>query len=208
MMNVAVWNVRGLNRRDHQVAVNDLVSEFMLHLVGLLEFRVNSLHETIFITVAYGATDVGTRCELWQVLGVLARHCVDDLWLVRGDFNAVLDLSEVCGMSGDIRLAMEEFNDYIVDTRLITLPMQGELFTWHNCSLDNKSLWKRLDQLLVNDRWLQRSPNIFYFDCGQRYIVIEEDSLALLEPVTSSKVKLALFDTAEDKSPGPDGFSS
>ncbi|KAK4384090.1 hypothetical protein Sango_3093000 [Sesamum angolense] len=45
-------------------------------------------------------------------------------WLVGGDFNAVLDLSEVSGASGDIRVAMNEFNDCIIQTGLLSLPMQ------------------------------------------------------------------------------------
>ncbi|KAK4384723.1 hypothetical protein Sango_3032500 [Sesamum angolense] len=40
MLNTVIWNVRGLNRRDHQAAVRDLVSEFRLHLIALLETRV------------------------------------------------------------------------------------------------------------------------------------------------------------------------
>ncbi|KAL0455480.1 UNVERIFIED_CONTAM: hypothetical protein Slati_0887200 [Sesamum latifolium] len=40
MLNAAIWNVRGLNRRDHQVAVKDLISSVGLYFVGLLETRV------------------------------------------------------------------------------------------------------------------------------------------------------------------------
>ncbi|KAL0284424.1 UNVERIFIED_CONTAM: hypothetical protein Sradi_7198100 [Sesamum radiatum] len=40
MINAAVWNVRGLNRRDHQVSVTDLITEHCLHFIGLLETRV------------------------------------------------------------------------------------------------------------------------------------------------------------------------
>ncbi|KAL2251659.1 UNVERIFIED_CONTAM: hypothetical protein Sindi_2288200 [Sesamum indicum] len=40
MLNAAVRNVRGLNKRDHQLAVKDLVAEFRLHFIGLLETRV------------------------------------------------------------------------------------------------------------------------------------------------------------------------
>ncbi|KAL2237528.1 UNVERIFIED_CONTAM: hypothetical protein Sindi_0944500 [Sesamum indicum] len=35
-----VWNVRGLNKRDHQLAVKDLVSKYRLHFIGILETRV------------------------------------------------------------------------------------------------------------------------------------------------------------------------
>ncbi|KAL0395055.1 UNVERIFIED_CONTAM: hypothetical protein Slati_4471700 [Sesamum latifolium] len=40
--------------------------------------------------------------------------------------------------------------------------MQGSLFIWHNCIDGNRSLWKRLDRMLVNDRWLDRWPNAAY----------------------------------------------
>ncbi|KAK4381839.1 hypothetical protein Sango_2929300 [Sesamum angolense] len=210
MLNTAIWNVRGLNRRDHQVAVRDLVSDFRLHFIALLETRVmqsivtriqsgvlsrwrwfveyagpgnriwiawndelidveflnvgsqfvhcrvliHELHETILIMVVYGANEVSARRELWQGLIELAATVDNVPWLVGGDFNAVLDMSEVSGASGDIRVAMNEFNDCILQTGLLSLPMQGEHFTWHNCSLDGRSLWKRLDRLLVNDVWM------------------------------------------------------
>ncbi|KAL0292024.1 UNVERIFIED_CONTAM: hypothetical protein Sradi_7005100 [Sesamum radiatum] len=57
---------------------------------------------------------------------------------------------------------MDEFQECILETGLITLPMQGEVFTWHNCSSDNKSLWKRLDVMLVSDYWLGRWSNASY----------------------------------------------
>ncbi|KAK4384689.1 hypothetical protein Sango_3035600 [Sesamum angolense] len=44
VMNAGIWNVRGLNRRDHQVAVKELVSEFRLQFLGLLETRVSAVN--------------------------------------------------------------------------------------------------------------------------------------------------------------------
>ncbi|KAL0386432.1 UNVERIFIED_CONTAM: LINE-1 retrotransposable element O protein [Sesamum latifolium] len=41
MINAAIWNVRGLNRRDPQVSVANLVSEYRLQFIGLLETRVS-----------------------------------------------------------------------------------------------------------------------------------------------------------------------
>ncbi|KAL0408397.1 UNVERIFIED_CONTAM: hypothetical protein Sradi_1774100 [Sesamum radiatum] len=41
MINAAIWNVRGLNRRDHQVSVANLISEYRLQFIGLLEMRVS-----------------------------------------------------------------------------------------------------------------------------------------------------------------------
>ncbi|KAL2226341.1 UNVERIFIED_CONTAM: hypothetical protein Sindi_1992800 [Sesamum indicum] len=40
MLNAAIWNVRGLNKRDHQLAVKDIVAVFLLQFLGLLETHV------------------------------------------------------------------------------------------------------------------------------------------------------------------------
>ncbi|KAL2251937.1 UNVERIFIED_CONTAM: hypothetical protein Sindi_2316000 [Sesamum indicum] len=41
-----------------------------------------------------------------------------------------------------------------------------------------------------------------------RQLLSEEDARFLLEPFTPADVKQAVFDIAEDKAPGPDGYSS
>ncbi|KAL2237307.1 UNVERIFIED_CONTAM: hypothetical protein Sindi_0922400 [Sesamum indicum] len=106
---------------------------------------LRSLQESMAITVIYGATE-----------------SVDVPWLIGGDFNVVRDLTEICGASGDIRMAMEEFNGCIQNAGLLPLPMQGEWYTWHNCSASPRNLWKRLDRMLINDRWMARYPTSFY----------------------------------------------
>ncbi|KAL0355740.1 UNVERIFIED_CONTAM: hypothetical protein Sradi_4020900 [Sesamum radiatum] len=93
-------------------------------LVFILQF-----HTTALVSVVYGANDLGEQRDLWQSLTQLADSIDEDPWLVMGDFNTVVDLSEVSSASGDIRVAMEEFQECITATSLITLPMQGQLFT-------------------------------------------------------------------------------
>ncbi|KAK4384699.1 hypothetical protein Sango_3033900 [Sesamum angolense] len=53
----------------------------------------HDMHEPIFLTVVYGANEVSARREVWQGLTELAMS-VNLPWLVGGDFNAVLDMSE------------------------------------------------------------------------------------------------------------------
>ncbi|KAL0362058.1 UNVERIFIED_CONTAM: hypothetical protein Scaly_1161000 [Sesamum calycinum] len=115
MMERKVWNVRGLNRRDHQVAFKDLISKYRLHFMGILETRVQSSllmpwnwftdyaglgnriwrhHISMFVIVIYGANDIGRRRDLWHSVGNLLPSIGDKPWLVMGDFNTVLDMSE------------------------------------------------------------------------------------------------------------------
>ncbi|KAL0293247.1 UNVERIFIED_CONTAM: hypothetical protein Scaly_3145000 [Sesamum calycinum] len=147
MMNAGIWNVRGLNRRDHQVAVKELISESRLQFLGLLETRVSAVnvsrvqtflpHWSWFtdyagpVTVVYGANDAISRRGLWQKLVLLANSISDIPWIVGGDFNAVLDMSEVCGASADIHLAMTEFRDCLLDTGLIHLPPMAN--SYYHC---------------------------------------------------------------------------
>ncbi|KAL2232643.1 UNVERIFIED_CONTAM: hypothetical protein Sindi_1444300 [Sesamum indicum] len=86
---------------------------------------IRALHTDVIISVMYGATEIAEQRELGRSLGVLAGQCVDDPWIVGGDFNAVRDLNEVCVNFGDIS-AMDEFNACIQDTGLLQMPMQGE----------------------------------------------------------------------------------
>ncbi|KAL2228769.1 UNVERIFIED_CONTAM: hypothetical protein Sindi_1856600, partial [Sesamum indicum] len=71
---------------------------------------IRALHETVVITVVFGANEVANQCELWSSLGMLATPSVDTPWLVVGDINAVRDHSGVCDILGNIRMAIEEFN--------------------------------------------------------------------------------------------------
>ncbi|KAL0289586.1 UNVERIFIED_CONTAM: hypothetical protein Scaly_2698000 [Sesamum calycinum] len=136
--NAAIWNVHGLNRR----AVANLMGP----------------SNRVWIASDDEYIDVDILDTLVNFPGAVN----EESWLIGGDFNVVLDMSEVCGSSWDIQMAMEKFKECIFYTSFITLPMQGEMFTWHNCSTNSRRLWKRLDRMLVNASWLGRWPNSFY----------------------------------------------
>ncbi|KAL2243624.1 UNVERIFIED_CONTAM: hypothetical protein Sindi_0480400 [Sesamum indicum] len=127
-----------------------------------------AVNESIIITIVYGASEVIDRRNLWTALETLAQQCSDAPWMVGGYFNAVRDLNEVCGILGDVRMATEEFSAGILEAGLIPLSMQGEWFMWHNCSTSARSLWKRLDRILINDRWLARFPSAYYHSLTPR----------------------------------------
>ncbi|KAL2248049.1 UNVERIFIED_CONTAM: hypothetical protein Sindi_2657200 [Sesamum indicum] len=111
------------------VHILDLGNQFMHCRVT---HRTDS--ESLIITIVYGASEMIDRRSLWNTLELLAREHSDEPWLVGGHFNAVRDMNEVCGASGDIRMTMEEFNVGIQEAGLIPLPMQGECVQniWQN----------------------------------------------------------------------------
>ncbi|KAL0308177.1 UNVERIFIED_CONTAM: hypothetical protein Sangu_2989600 [Sesamum angustifolium] len=58
------------------------------------------MHTRCLITVIYGDYDIIPRRELWTALRTLSTGIQDEPWLILGDFNAVMDDSEVCGQAG------------------------------------------------------------------------------------------------------------
>ncbi|KAL0302122.1 UNVERIFIED_CONTAM: hypothetical protein Scaly_3043400 [Sesamum calycinum] len=120
------------------------------------------MHTRCLITVLYGDYDIIPRRELWTALRTLSTGIQDEPWLILGDFNAVMDDSEVCGQAADTSASMAEFRSCIRDTGLVTLPFTGCPFTWHNCSEGPRSLWKRLDRMLANGTWLDVWPGSSY----------------------------------------------
>ncbi|KAL0453996.1 UNVERIFIED_CONTAM: hypothetical protein Slati_1377700 [Sesamum latifolium] len=71
-----------------------------------LRSRVDSL-----VTVAYGLNDAISHRELWSQLVAAMENVGDEPWIVLGDFNAVLDHSEVCGHSGASYGRLSYFSD-------------------------------------------------------------------------------------------------
>ncbi|KAL0300288.1 UNVERIFIED_CONTAM: hypothetical protein Sangu_3130000 [Sesamum angustifolium] len=218
MIKVASWNVRGLNGIDHQKAVAQLVKDYCIQFIGLIETRVSianvqrvranflhswswfddysgpagriwlawcnldvnveilwvdtqlihcratnkRTHTKCLISVLYGDCDLIPRRDMWTAIKNLAENITDEPWLILGDFNAVIDASEVCGRAADTTASMTEFRNCILETGLIHLPFTGSPFTWHNCSEGPRSLWKRLDRMLVNAEWLNKWPESSY----------------------------------------------
>ncbi|KAK4384548.1 hypothetical protein Sango_3049100 [Sesamum angolense] len=214
MIKAASWNVRGINGVAHQRSVVQLVREFQLQFLGLVETRVrvqNAVtvqhsilqnwswftdyngpggriwlawlpsevevdilqvdnqyihckvtnkkeHTKCLITVIYGEYDLIPRRSLWRCIEQLASDICDDPWLITGDFNAVIDDSEVSGNAADTSQSMTEFRECVTKSELLHLPFTGAPFTWHNSSEGGRSLWKRLDRMLVNETWLAVWP--------------------------------------------------
>ncbi|KAL0406577.1 UNVERIFIED_CONTAM: hypothetical protein Slati_3971600 [Sesamum latifolium] len=93
---------------------------------------VKRAHLSSLVTVVYGHNEVVPRRELWEQLSSILDNMGDEPWLVMGDFNTVLDMSEVHGPSGDFSVAMEDSSACLRNTGLLHVPMQRDTYTWHN----------------------------------------------------------------------------
>ena len=73
-----------------------------------------------------------------------------------GDFNAIKDDSERRGSTENIRRdEMEAFDDFIVASKLLDLPLLGRRFT---LSRLGGSAMSRLDRFLISEAWFRTWP--------------------------------------------------
>ncbi|KAL0295088.1 UNVERIFIED_CONTAM: hypothetical protein Scaly_3110000 [Sesamum calycinum] len=117
-----------------------------------------------------------------------------------GDYNAVLDDSEVNGFAADTSTSNAEFLECITESELTHLPFTGANFTWHNCSDGERSLWKRLDRMLVNEAWLVKWPQSKYISTYPR--TSDHSPLILQGQDNQVNISMFRFDNYMTKMPG------
>ncbi|KAL0292755.1 UNVERIFIED_CONTAM: hypothetical protein Sradi_6976200 [Sesamum radiatum] len=150
------------------------------------------MHTTCLISVVYGDCDMVLRRALWEGLLSLVDDAEDVPWIVMGDYNAVIDTSEVCGRAADTSASMTEFRDFVTAAELVHLPFKGCPYTWHNCSEGSRSLWKRLDRMLVNEAWLGAWPTSSYLSALPR--TSDHSPIVLLGTVGTQEATPFRFD--------------
>ncbi|KAL0295341.1 UNVERIFIED_CONTAM: hypothetical protein Sradi_6840600 [Sesamum radiatum] len=104
-----VWNVRGLNGVAHQRSVGQLVDYNESGSRIWLAWCEDEIQFSM-------ANELVNRRGLWQGLIQLSRGITDEPWIVMGDFNAVLDDSEVNGYAADTSASMAEFLECITES--------------------------------------------------------------------------------------------
>ncbi|KAK4384637.1 putative mitochondrial protein [Sesamum angolense] len=181
MIKLASWNVRGLNGLDHQRAVEQVVRDHKLSFLGLIETRVSQAHvqrtrRHLLNNWSWFEDYSGPAGRIWVTWNPLEVDVeileVGPQYIHCRAFNkrlhTSLDDSEVCGRAADTSASMADFRNCIRDTGLVQLPFTGCPYTWHNCSEGTRSLWKRLDRMLVNVAWLDVWPSSSYISALPR----------------------------------------
>ncbi|XP_020547114.1 uncharacterized protein LOC110011407 [Sesamum indicum] len=190
-----------------------------------------AVNESIIVTVVYGATEVIDRWILWTTLETLAQQCSDVPWLVGGDFNAVRDLNEsiwhheVVGIpmyavtrklkalkpvfrlqrrnKGDLTLNVQLAKGFLDEAQQLINDENG---TTHTDQGEVAHEFVSYYQNLLGGTRRRLTVDIRYLRPWARHCITDEEASHLLLPISPNDVKQAVFDIAEDKAPGPDGY--
>ncbi|VFQ62046.1 unnamed protein product [Cuscuta campestris] len=111
----------------------------------------------VFITSVYGKHSYIDRRILWKDI---EDHFVEnDLWLVAGDFNAILSHDDHQGLSLPDSLSMEEFSQCMDLANLSPINPDSNTFTWTGIR-GRGQVWRRIDWVFVNPPMLQHFESI------------------------------------------------
>lgn len=120
----------------------------------------------IVISFVYAANEDSARRDLWlEIVNMAANHRISGkAWSVIGDFNQVLyPIDHYVSLNPNIDLPTRLFRDCLVDADISDLTYRGCTYTWWNKS-DSNPVAKKIDRILVNDKWLLIFPRSFgYF---------------------------------------------
>ncbi|KAG7533165.1 Reverse transcriptase zinc-binding domain [Arabidopsis thaliana x Arabidopsis arenosa] len=125
------------------------------------EVKLPDCSEAIVVSSIYGANEASSRQSLWGELVTLSTdsRVRGKAWIVLGDFNQVLHPSEHSTVNGSIvDRSTRIFRDTLVQAGLEDLNFRGNTFTWWN-KRRNAHVAKKLDRILVNDRWTSLFPS-------------------------------------------------
>ncbi|GKV27391.1 hypothetical protein SLEP1_g36564 [Rubroshorea leprosula] len=103
----------------------------------------------VYIINIYSPCLLMGKKALWEELQRLITS-KGGKWCLAGDFNVVRKVEERAG-SREITREMREFDDFILNTGLIDLPLAGRKYTWYN---SNGQYMSRIDRFLMSEEWI------------------------------------------------------
>lgn len=110
-------------------------------------------------------------------------------WVIGGDFNEIIHLSEKYGGLNTCSSSMINFGKTLNNCALIDIGYEGSPFTWTNNQLFPCTINERLDHFLANINWKSlfrgaRAIHLDYYGSDHRMIHIEIPFHICLIPVT------------------------
>lgn len=130
---------------------------------------MEGVEEEFFCSFIYAANGIEERKELWDDLRSHYDSPMfkDKNWMIMGDFNEILDIEEHSGFASSPRLpgGMRDFQEIASYCGLTDMGYQGPKFTWCN-KREEGLICKKLDRVLINERWLHSSRAYCVFEPG------------------------------------------
>jgi hypothetical protein len=98
----------------------------------------------------YGPPIPGERSDFIKSIRTLSTMHQEKYWLLWGDFNMILNLSEKKGGIRREDPEMALYRELLHDLRLVDIPTVNGQYTWNNRRRERHQVASRLDQFLAS----------------------------------------------------------
>ncbi|KAF9595956.1 hypothetical protein IFM89_006702 [Coptis chinensis] len=112
--------------------------------------------DSVLITIVHAHCLYVQRRHLWLELSNI--NPINLPWLILGDFNAYLSVSEKKGGNNPTASSMNDFMDFISNNELMEVPNSGFHLTWWNKQVGEFKILGKLDRMLCNANWGSKFP--------------------------------------------------
>lgn len=110
-----------------------------------------------FATFVYAFNSKIERTSCWRFIGDLNVSSAE-AWTVMGDLNCVLEPSDKWPVTYGRVDEFEELNTFMEECRLTDLDYLGQRLTWSNSKIGAERVERKLDRVLVNEKWKDIMP--------------------------------------------------
>lgn len=145
---------------DNNVVDANLIS----HSEQVMHFEINYIHDhrKQFVSFIYAKNKGVERRVLWKNL---AHHSVlvkDNPWVLLGDFNVALNISDCSDVTAAKDIDMEDFRNCVESLELEDIASKGMFYTWIQKRIDPEyGILKKLDRALGNASFISCYDSCF-----------------------------------------------
>ncbi|CAK8569521.1 unnamed protein product [Lathyrus sativus] len=116
---------------------------------GCLGLKLLWKGSNYYVINVYSPCSLPLRSLLWEKLLVFKDKYLDGEWIMRGDFNLIINNRKRKGRASSRNNSnMLEFSNFIVQIVLVDLPCKGNKYIWFS---SNKNSMSRLDSFLLSN---------------------------------------------------------
>jgi hypothetical protein len=100
---------------------------------------------------------ISEKKRVWDELSNVLKFLKDQLVILGGDFNAIIEEEEKLGGIQPNKKCMEDFKSFILENNLFDYKPSNVKITWTNRRKNLFQIAKRLDRFLLSADWLSSS---------------------------------------------------
>ncbi|KAF9607732.1 hypothetical protein IFM89_000079 [Coptis chinensis] len=122
--------------------------------------HITVMVDRVLITIVHAHSLYVQRRHLWLELSTI--NSLNLPWLILGDFNAYLSVSEKRGGNNPTTTSMNDFRDFMKNNQLMEVSNSGFHLTWWNKQVREFKILGKLDRMLCNANWGSTFPGWKY----------------------------------------------